>query len=746
MVFLWPVVSHLSSAFPHDSIDPALNAAILSWDAHALPMTQAWWDAPIFWPSHGALALSEHLLGISVLTTPLQWAGATPLTAYNIAFLVAFPLSALAAHALAFTCLKRHDAASLAGCIFGFNPYRMAQFAHLQMLWAFGMPLALMALHRFVDRHDRRWLVGFALAWLAQASFNGYFMLLLPILLAGWAIWFVREPRRLVAIATAWIVSTIPLAPLLVVYSRLHAASWMNRTIKEIEQFSAGLTSVFVASPNMIVWHRLSQPAALEGALFPGALALALFVAAAVLALATRPVAGAADARAWRIAKTSALALSALFFAAAASVLAFGPWTWTVGAATIASVGAPDKPLSLCAALLTLGVLSSRTFRSAWRRRSVFGFYVVAAIAMLVFSFGPAPAIGGVHYFYRAPYYWLLQLPGYSELRAPARFAMLFVLCLAIAAAIAFARLTANLSPRSRRLCAAAAIVAVVIESWPRVTLAIPAAPISALGKIGDRAPVLELPLGIVERDADAMYRSLAHGHPTVNGYSGYAPPHHEVAKVGLQMADGAVIAELARDADLIVVLDRQEEFERWSAVVGPRPVIADDPGYRILRVPKGAGPPPAIGPPLRVQSITADIHGETVGQMQDGDLRTAWSTGRPQAGGESLVIDLGRPTDLSAVQIAQGQFSMDFPRGLSVDCSTDRERWLSCWSGSAPALAMRAMLDDPTTGALTIRLSAQGIRYVRVRQTAADPVAGWAVAELTVFGRHPDPAPIPEP
>ena len=88
VAFMWPVVAHLSSAWPHDAIDPALNAAILSWDAHALPMTHAWWDAPIFWPVRGALALSEHLLGISLLTTPLQWSGATPLTAYNVAFLL----------------------------------------------------------------------------------------------------------------------------------------------------------------------------------------------------------------------------------------------------------------------------------------------------------------------------------------------------------------------------------------------------------------------------------------------------------------------------------------------------------------------------------------------------------------------------------------------------------------------------------------------------------------------------------
>jgi hypothetical protein len=247
---------------------------------------------------------------------------------------------------------------------------------------------------------------------------------------------------------------------------------------------------------------------------------------------------------------------------------------------------------------------------------------------------------------------------------------------------------------------------------------------------------VLELPLGITERDADAIYRSLAHGHPTVNGYSGYVPQHYYVAKVGLQMGDGAVLAEFARDRDLIVVLDRRAEFERWTAVVGPRPVIADDPGYRIVRVPKGAGPPLAVGPPLPVQSITADLRGEAVGLMRDGDLRTAWSTGRPQAGGESLVVDLGRSADLSAVRIAQGPFTTDFPRGLSVDCSSDRERWSSCWSGSAPALALRGMLDDPTTGALTLHLSAQGVRYLRLRQTGADPVVGWAVAELAVFGR----------
>jgi hypothetical protein len=147
----------------------------------------------------------------------------------------------------------------------------------------------------------------------------------------------------------------------------------------------------------------------------------------------------------------------------------------------------------------------------------------------------------------------------------------------------------------------------------------------------------------------------------------------------------------------------------------------------------------PAIGAPLAVASVAADFGNDMTGRMLDGDPRTAWSTGRVQAGGESLIIDLGRAQDLSAVQLTQGPFTLDFPRALSVECSADAQRWEVCWRGSTIALALRAMLDDPLAGALTIPLTARAVRYVRLRQTAADPANGWAVAELRVFGRRPD-------
>ena len=54
----------------------------------------------MFWPMSGAMALSEHMLGLSLVATPLQWLGAEPITAYNILFILSFPLCAIAAHAL----------------------------------------------------------------------------------------------------------------------------------------------------------------------------------------------------------------------------------------------------------------------------------------------------------------------------------------------------------------------------------------------------------------------------------------------------------------------------------------------------------------------------------------------------------------------------------------------------------------------------------------------------------------------
>jgi hypothetical protein len=233
LVAVAPLLARLSTTVPHDPGDPVLNAWILWWNATAVPLTASWWNGLGFYPLESTVALSEHLLGFTWLTSPLIWMGATPAAAHNVAFVASSPLSALAAYALAWHVTRRHDAAFLAGLCFGFHPYRAAHVSQVQVLTSFWMPLALVGLHRFFESGQRRWLALFGASWLLQSLSNNYYLLYFSVLVAAWLLWFglQREKRRLFAEAlVAWAVAIACLAPILYRYLRRHAEYGMTRS------------------------------------------------------------------------------------------------------------------------------------------------------------------------------------------------------------------------------------------------------------------------------------------------------------------------------------------------------------------------------------------------------------------------------------------------------------------------------------------------------------------------------------
>ena len=71
-----PLLPQFSTAIPSDIGDPLLNTWILWWNAQTAPWAADYWNAPAFAPAPYALALSENLLGLTPITTPLQWLGA----------------------------------------------------------------------------------------------------------------------------------------------------------------------------------------------------------------------------------------------------------------------------------------------------------------------------------------------------------------------------------------------------------------------------------------------------------------------------------------------------------------------------------------------------------------------------------------------------------------------------------------------------------------------------------------------
>ena len=245
----------------------------MSWNARVVPLTTAWWNAAQFFPAQGATAFSEHLLGLSVLTTPIIWLSGNPLLAYNVAFFSSFVLCALSAYALTVRIAGRHDAALVAGLAFGFAPYRMSQLAHVQVLSAYWMPLALLGLHGYFEDHRNRWLWLFAVGWLMQALTCGYYLFYLSVLVALWLLWFAagREPwRRVARVVFAWAAAALVMTPVLYGYWTIQRAYGMRRWPNEIIEFSADVASILKAPDEVRLWGWLNVVDHPESALFPG--------------------------------------------------------------------------------------------------------------------------------------------------------------------------------------------------------------------------------------------------------------------------------------------------------------------------------------------------------------------------------------------------------------------------------------------------------------------------------------------
>jgi hypothetical protein len=290
IVWTWPLAVHLGSRIPHDPGDPILTTWILWWDAQKLPFTSGWWDPPFLYPLRGGLALSEHLAGISVIATPLQRAGASPLFAYNVCLLLSYSLSGF----FAFLLTRRLTGSSFAGICggvaYGFAPYRAGQLAHLQVLTSQWLPLMLLTLHDFVAAPGRRALALFGLAWLLQALSNGYYLLFFPVVIALWLTWFVdwrKNARHGLAIVLVWIASSLPLLPVLWKYHVVQTALDLSRPLSDMQQFSAAPVSLLNPPPLLAFWRSVPVRTD-EDFLFPGVTAVTL-VAIALIAVARRP-------------------------------------------------------------------------------------------------------------------------------------------------------------------------------------------------------------------------------------------------------------------------------------------------------------------------------------------------------------------------------------------------------------------------------------------------------------------------
>jgi hypothetical protein len=725
----WPLLKLLDSHIAGNAGDDLLNASILWWNATTVPLTPAWWNQPHFYPAHGVTTFTENLLGLGPIATPLYWITRDAIATYNLTLFLTWPLSAFAAYLLVRHLSGRRDVAFIAGLAYGFSTYRVSSLGHIQTVSSFWLPTALLALHKY--RSDRRpgWLALFAAAWVLQSLANGHFLLFSLVLIALWLLYFctTKTHRRAgLVISAVWIAAGLTLLPVLLQYRSVHEHYGFWRDLRGIA-LSAPLTAWAEVASESVWSHVLPYG---RHNLFPGITApVLLALGALVLLVRRRP-----DLPALRRGRRGAMA--ALVVGLLAALIAIvvtllrGPWQWTAGVTV--RVTDLNRPIAL-ALVCGLGFvwLSARA-RQAVQRRSVLVFYASAAVVMGLFAMGPAFYTGDHVLFEYAPYRWLLYLPGFTSLRAPARFWMLGVLCLSVAAALAYGRLTASRGV-TNRVFLAAAIAGLLLDGWT-TQMPMAAAPDRAWPIVeppgAAQPPILELPFR--ERSVAATFRSMGHRRRVVNGASGHDPPHYELVADALERRDPEILFALATLGPIDIVVERSARPDSWEMFVAGVPgatLIANDPlraAYRLVAMPYHE---PRLGPPLAIRGV--DVHPGTATAAIDGRLDTAWTDG-PQNPDQWLRVELDGEWEVAGVTLVQPAYAQDYPRRLAIDLSPDGRSWTTAWEGSTMVPAFRGVLANPREVPVSVAFPPAAARHVRLRQLARHPYR-WFVAEVRV-------------
>jgi hypothetical protein len=521
-----------------------LNAWILHWDFHQIfrdPLHL--FDANIFFPSRYALAFSENLLGAAFFGFPLYALGLSTLTVYNVIFLLGVFLSGLAAWALAREVTGDPVASGVAGLVYAFCPWRIAQIPHIQFQWGAFLALSLLFLLRYLDAGRRRdaILFGVCFAWNAlcnvhYALFSGFLIaatLLYQALVTPWSAFRSRIP----GIAAALFLAALAVVPVLLPYGLASRLYGMQRGLEEIHVFSGVWTDFLTAGGQNKLYAPLTQKwAKPEGELFPGLVplflaGLALWRRRSTTPSFARPPASARRRRLARILDLVLLAAAALWIASIAGVHELGPL----------KLHEPSRIAVLATVVLAARLAAAFPVRSRFANLGDFllklPFGARAGLFVMIVILGVVVALGTHTPFYR----FLVESfgPIFRVIRAPSRGIVLFDIGLGVLAAWGLAELMRSCRRVARIALAGAAALLIGIEyrAFPVDVARIDPTPAPAyrwLASASFPGGLVEWPLG-TWYDQEHEFRSTAHWKRILNGASGFSPRSYEELATALE-------------------------------------------------------------------------------------------------------------------------------------------------------------------------------------------------------------------
>jgi hypothetical protein len=534
IVFTWPIAAHLTDGLG-DVWDAKLNAWILHWDFHQTFHDPAHlFDANIFHPARFALAFSENLYGAALFGFPLYAAGVSTLAAYNFLFLLGMFLSGIAAWALAFDVTEDAAASLLAGVVYAFVPWRLAQIPHIQYQWGAFLALLVLFLLRYLEFGRRRDLALFSLFFAWNAATNVHYAVFSGIVVAVILAyeWVASDQagfrRRVAASVGAAVAAAILVLPLYLPYAEASRLYGMRRGEDEIAAFSGRPVDFLTAGPQNKLYAPLTQKLGqAEGDFFPGLTVIALAFAAVLIGR------GKPDSE-----KRSASSGRRHVCRGLDALIALGILLWTVPAVFSRErlgplrLRDPGRILVFVTLVLAVRLVLAFPARSRFADLSDFLRRMTLekrrGLLLVVAGTGVVVALG-LH----TPYYrFLVESFGsiFRSLRVPSRGIVLFDLGLGVLAAWGL-----SLLARGRRWPVAVALLLTAFEyrAFPVDISPVEqaAAPVYHwLGAVSLPGAVIEWPFA-TDSEVDYEFRSTVHWKPLINGYSGFGPPrYHELA------------------------------------------------------------------------------------------------------------------------------------------------------------------------------------------------------------------------
>jgi hypothetical protein len=690
VVKTWPLVGHFGSRLGAQGTDAVSHLWVLAWGVHGLA-TQPLrlFDGNLAYPLERSFAFTDHFLGVLPLFAPAYVLTGNAVAGFNTAMLLSWALAAFGASALAWWWTRRWAPAIVAGTLFGFAPLRLSQIGHLQLLTFFWAPGALLFLDRFL--RARRWCDLWAFAfciWLQILSsfYLGMMLLVAVLVYVGYYAWAVDRTllgramtTRVAAFLVASVVVLLPFHYAFLEVQRAWRVAW---TPGAMVGYSADVQS-YLSAPPLVndVYVSLFRPVTPVGSherlLFPGLILPALVLLGSFARVH----------------------------------------------------GIPEREVR--------------------RARRLFGLLLVVAF---VLSLGPYLVVWGFNTRVPLPYLGLYYvIPGWSAMRVPARFAFLVLLAAvplsALGVQVLVDRVTALLPQAAPRRWAPT-VVGVVLVGLFLVELGAKPHPIQAV-PVGDGVPevyrwlarerpgpIVEIPVGLADREQEYLYLSSVHWLPLVNGRTSFAPSSHDDVKAVLAELPGARGRECAAVLGLraIVVhgdhLSREDRL-RWAAAeqaghVRRLAAFGSDVVYSVPAVARTPSPSVQIAAP---DTLPAG-HDARLGLRLSTERGEPWAHRAPHGIARAVV----RWTELATGRVSTTTVPVTLPLAMGRD-----ETVVAPLRVRVPTTIGRHVLD--------VRLAWQGgsvarvadPRTIEVRDAVTLPSSADAGAPLAVRYLVPD-------